>query len=158
MGKKIVVEEDYSQGELPHVMGKWFARLFDDCEVRDANEVKFGEQFLAVYTGQAIVYENEGIRDRASFSHLSTKMEMKEPKAYKVVMDTFGVYTLVNPPQLVKCPWGWRSECFKPQVKVDGKWREASDKECSEWSMIPKEDRRVIYCIGVLGDYGEDSS
>ena len=154
MKKRIVFEDDYTQPELPHVLTPLFAKMFEDCEVRDANEVKFGEQFKMLYTGQVVVYENEGIKENfASFSHISTSIEWKEPKAFKVTMDTFGVYTLVNPPRLHKCPWGWRSPCFRPQVLVEGgKWREASDEECEAWSKILPQFRRVIYCIGVLGD------
>ena len=154
--KRLKEDDDYTQPELPHFLTRLLIEVYGDIididEMKDVSKLKVGDSFMAPYKGQVVLYKSEDKEDYASFSHITTRMEMKEPKPQKIPFQGYAIYVIINPPKLHKCPWGWHSECFRPQVKVMEEWRDASAKECEIWQHIKPEGRRVIYCLGVLGN------
>lgn len=159
--------ESGTSPELPHVLCKWFVELLEDVEKRNPQELKVGEEFLALYSGHYIEYnthehEYDIGRPQAMIAAWDApakmaKSIMQETGSIRTATnDTWAVYTIINPPRCPKMSWGYSSPCWLPEVKSDGKWREASDDECENWANIPESERRVIYCIGVLGDDTEE--
>lgn len=166
--KRISMEsiESGTTPELPHVLNKWFVELLEDVEKRNPQELKVGEEFLKLYSGRYIEYHEHGYdigRPKAMIEAWDAPAKMAKSVTQDSISirtatnDTWAIYTIINPSKCTKMIWGYKSPCWQPEVKADdGKWREASPDECESWSKLKESERRVIYCIGVLGDDDED--
>ena len=155
--------ENSTVPEIPHVLTRLFVELYEDVEQKNPQEVQVGESFYKLYVGHYIDYtpyehEKDVGRSKAMIAAWDSPAKMAQSTRYDHPIiristnDTFAIYTIINPPKCPKTPWGYRSPCWQPEVKSDGVWREASDDECENWKDLKESERRVIYCLGVLGD------
>jgi hypothetical protein len=149
--------------ELPHVLSRFFVEVYEDVEQRNSQEVQVGESFVGLYHGHYIEYVPYETEDEVSTpkaiieawdmpAMMAKSVRRNISRIKQSTNDTFAIYVVINPSKCTKTPWGYRSPCWQPEVKSNGVWREACDVECENWKDLKESERRVIYCLGVLGD------
>lgn len=161
--KKIREEEKDYEGDPPHVMSAWAASMYDDIDILSTSEVqkdlKVGDTYISRYSGRVITrFERKykkTITMPTKIDSIETEITTLVPEI-KTFNDTHAVYTVLNPRRLRKCQWGWKSDSFKPQVKDNGIWRQATADECRDWEFTPEDERRVLYIVGILPDEEEN--
>jgi len=134
-------------GELPKVLSKTFASCFKGIKFKSHEELRHGDLYITRYKGRVAIVEEIEIWN---------EYHIKEDRVIQVktVKSAYALCEVINPTSLQKGPWGYSWERWVPEVydKDLKEWRKATQKECENWSSLRKEERRVLYVIGILPD------
>ena len=62
----------------------------------------------------------------------------------------YSIWEVIQPSKLLPYKGQWSRETWVPEILHGGRWIKADDKDCKNWLSIPVENRRVLFCIGII--------
>lgn len=128
----------------------------------EENKALAEKRMLEAKEGDVVITKASSIRTKLQKKREENieKMEEeigKETEEQEIVVSKgYLIWAICNPPILEKRPNGaWKTDYWIPEILSEDRtgkkvWREANQTECKNWSKIPKEFKRVRYCIGVI--------
>ena len=62
----------------------------------------------------------------------------------------YSIWEVIHPYKLEQYKGEWSRTTWIPEILHEGIWQKASNADCEKWGAISEENKRVLFCIGVI--------
>lgn len=93
-------------------------------------------------------------KEKAEFLLSKTLPEEYDEIVFEI-SHAFSIWEVIQPTHLYPLPNGqWFSERWRPEIWDGKKWVSANEASLKNWSKIPKDFKRVSFCLGLIPESG----
>lgn len=133
----------------------WYSITYDlDWTEGDvAQKAKVGETYTKYVRNVRVVIPKRKEGDSPKLPIGAKIVEKREEEYIATLSAGIEIWEVLQPSAVELLPnKDWKTPRWVPKVKVNDKWIEASEIHFKKWKEIPKEDKRVDFCICVIPD------